>query len=333
VATARASRVTTAFRASGPPRVVARAAAAAVALPLPLPGFGRTPGPVFRPRPRPVPAPAPSREKSGGLARRAGWLVISLPDRPLLDRVVRGRAWIPLLGVLLAGIVAMQVEILKLGASMGRSLEQTSTLTNQNEQLRGSVAGLADDQRIEQLAGAMGMVLPPPGAVGYLVADAGGNVAGALANLHAPDSSSFVMLTPKNGALVTGEGTSTLPPTPGAPPPATTTSTSPGTSPTTVSTTTPSSSSSSTGAPTTTGSGASGTSGAATGSTTGQATGQASGASTGAVTTSGTPTDTQATTPASGGATNPQQGTGAATQAPATGAAAIQPSSQSGGGG
>ncbi len=101
---------------------------------------------------------------------------LSLPDHPLLDRVVRGRAWIPLLGVLLAGIVAAQVEILKLGASMGRSLEQTTALTSQNEQLQGSVASLSDDQRIERLASSMGMVLPPPGAVGYLTAKRGGSV-------------------------------------------------------------------------------------------------------------------------------------------------------------
>ena len=98
---------------------------------------------------------------------------MSLPDHSLLDRVVRGRAWIPLLGVLLAGIVAAQVEILKLGASMGRSLEQTTTLTSQNELLRDSVASLSDDQRIERLATSMGMVLPPPGAVGYLTAESG----------------------------------------------------------------------------------------------------------------------------------------------------------------
>jgi hypothetical protein len=155
---------------------------------------------------------------------------LSQPDRPWLDRVVRGRVWIPLLGVLLAGIVAAQVEILKAGASMGRSLEQTSTLTNQNEQLRGSVAALGNDQRIERLAAAMGLVMPPPGAVGYLAAGRGGNVAGALANIHAPDAGAFVMMPAKNGALVTGDGTSTLPPTPGAPPPpAATTTTSSGT--------------------------------------------------------------------------------------------------------
>ena len=72
--------------------------------------------------------------------------------------------WIPLLGVLLAGIVAAQVEILKLGATMGRALEQTTTLTDRNEQLRGSVAALADDQRIEQLAANMGMVLAAAGS-------------------------------------------------------------------------------------------------------------------------------------------------------------------------
>jgi hypothetical protein len=234
--------------------VVAAARAAAVALPLPLPGFRRAPGPVVRPRPRPVPAPRERETQTGGLARRAGALVVSLPDHHWLDRVVRGRAWIPLLGVLLAGIVAAQVEILKLGASMGRSLEQTTTLTNTNEQLRGSVAALADDQRIERLGGAMGLVLPPAGAVGYLAADRGGNVGGALANIHTPDSSAFVLMPAKNGALVTGANASTLPPTAGAPPPpatrmsaTTATSSSAGTA-----TTTPSSTSTTTSASTTT---------------------------------------------------------------------------------
>ena len=113
--------------------------------------------------------------------------------------------------MLLAGIVAAQVEILKLGASMGRSLEQTTALTTQNEQLRGSVAALSDDQRIERIASTMGMVLPPPGAVGYIVAKGGRNVGGALANIHTPDPAAFVALAPSNGALVTGAGHSMLP--------------------------------------------------------------------------------------------------------------------------
>ena len=101
---------------------------------------------------------------------RSKAFVRSLPDHPVLDRLIRGRVWIPLLGVMLAGIVAMQVEVLKLGASMGRSLQANSTLTAQNATLRENVASLSDDQRIEQLAASMGMVMPPPSAVAFLSA-------------------------------------------------------------------------------------------------------------------------------------------------------------------
>ncbi|MGN6869446.1 MAG: hypothetical protein ACTHMY_13695 [Solirubrobacteraceae bacterium] len=294
--------------------MVAAARAAAVALPLPLPGFKRAPGPEVRPRPRPAPAPpAPRRRETqqGGLARRAGAFVVSLPDRPWLDRVVRGRVWIPLLGVLLAGIVAAQVEILKLGASNGRSLEQTTTLTNTNEQLRGSVAALSDDQRIERLGGDMGLVLPPAGAVGYLTAGRDGNVGGALGNIHTPDSSSFVTMAAKNGALITGPNASTLPPTPGAPlPPASTSSTSTSTS-----------SSSGTSTPTTTTtSSATTTSGSTTASTTGSTT------SSPATTT--TPTTSRQTATAPTDTTTSQTpSTSAQTQTPSSGAAAIAPSS------
>ena len=190
------------------------AVAAAVALPL-RPFIDREPLPRRAPRPAPRPAtdrrPAKAAKPTTGVLRGIGAFIVSLPDHALLDRVVRGRAWIPLLGVLLAGMVAAQVEILKLGASMGRSLEQTTTLTSQNELLRDSVAALSDDQRIEHLATNMGMVLPPPGAVGYLNVGQSGNVTGALVNIHAPDPAAFMALAPVNGALVTGPGASMLP--------------------------------------------------------------------------------------------------------------------------
>ncbi len=102
------------------------------------------------------------------LLARAQAFLVSLPDRPLLDRVVRGRAWIPILGVLLAGIVAMQVEVLKLNASMGRSLERGTALASRNQQLRASVSALSDDARIERLAAQQGMVMPAPEAVTFL---------------------------------------------------------------------------------------------------------------------------------------------------------------------
>jgi len=134
---------------------------------------------------------------------RIGAFICSLPDHKLLDRLIRGRWWIPVLGVMLAGIVAMQVEVLKLGASMGRSLERNSVLSSENASLRQSVAMLGDDQRIEQLAGSMGMVMPPPQAVGFLSGDGDGNPGRALANIHEPSASSFLSLTPTNGEIVT----------------------------------------------------------------------------------------------------------------------------------
>ena len=104
---------------------------------------------------------------------------------------------------MLAGIVAMQVEVLKLGASMGRSLERNSVLSSENAALRQSVATLGDDQRIERAGGSMGMVMPPPQAVGFLSANADGNAGRALANIHQPSASSFLSLTPTNGEIVT----------------------------------------------------------------------------------------------------------------------------------
>jgi len=106
---------------------------------------------------------------------------------------------------MLAGIVAMQVEVLKLGASMGRSLELNTTLSAKNASLRESVASLGDDQRIEQLAANMGMVMPPPQSVGFLTAHRNGDATRAAANIRQPDSSSFLLLTTSNGAVVTAQ--------------------------------------------------------------------------------------------------------------------------------
>jgi hypothetical protein len=288
--------------------VAAATRAASVALPLPAP-WRRTRAPK---RDR-----APSQDRAAkpsvGLGRRVGSFVVALPDHSLLDRVVRGRAWIPLLGVLLAGIVASQVEILKTGASMGRALEQTTSLTTQNEQLQGTVAKLADDQRIERLADGMGLVFPPPGAVGYIHAKRAGDVGGALGNIHSPDAAAFVLLPAKNGALVTGSGTSTLPPVAGAPLPPTT--------PTTP-TTTPTSNGTAPSSAATTTSSSAGTTTAAAASTTTPTT----------AATQTTPTTSQApTAPAS---TSPTQSAATGAASP-TGAAAIQPSdtSQPSGGG
>jgi hypothetical protein len=92
---------------------------------------------------------------------------------------------------MLAGIVAMQVEVLKLGANMGRSIDQGTALQSRNELLRASVATLGDDQRIERLAAGMGMVMPAPAEIGFLSHHRSDAVRAAR-GIHAPDTSTFL---------------------------------------------------------------------------------------------------------------------------------------------
>jgi hypothetical protein len=101
---------------------------------------------------------------------------------------------------MLAGIVAMQVEVLKLGASVGRSIESSSALQTRNELLRASVTALSDEARIERLAAGMGMIMPAPGSAGFL---SGANVSQAIANIRAPSPSGFLTATSSNGTVAT----------------------------------------------------------------------------------------------------------------------------------
>jgi hypothetical protein len=129
----------------------------------------------------------------------------ALPDHALLDRIIRGSYWIPLLGVLLVGIVAMQVEVLKLNAGIGRALEQSSSLQIRNEQLRAAVARGADDQRIESMAAHMGMVMPRPAAIRFLQRHPIADVDRAIANIHTPDATGF-QATLAAGSTTSGAG-------------------------------------------------------------------------------------------------------------------------------
>jgi len=230
--------------------------------------------------------PARAPRTNTTLGAQALAVVRSLPDHSLLDRLVRGRAWIPVLGVLLAGIVAMQVEVLKLGTSVGRSIERSSALLSQNELLQASVATLADDQRIERLAAGMGMVMPGPTAVAFLSAPSDASAGKALANIHAPDPTGFAAALSAQAAAaaaaasVGGSTTSVSNPAPST---STSTSTSAVAASSTPSTASPSSA-------------------------------------------AATPSQTSTSGAANAGAQSPAStGSAATTQAPATGAAAIAP--------
>jgi cell division protein FtsL len=101
------------------------------------------------------------------------------------------------LGLMLAGIVAMQVEVLKLGASEGRALQQSAALQSRNDILRASVAAASSEQRIESLAASRyGMVMPDPADVGFLSSNAEANAIRASHNITAPSATEFLASMP-----------------------------------------------------------------------------------------------------------------------------------------
>ena len=196
------------------PRPAASRAAKAAAHPRPVRARVAPAGPrrVSGPK-RPIRA-QPTRASGAPLPSRAADFIRGLPDHSLLDRLVRGRAWIPVLGVMLAGIVAMQVEVLKVNASMGRSIALASSLQTRNELLRTSVSSLSDANRIEQLATRMGMVMPGPTSVDFLHGQA--STARAAAGIHAPDPSVFgsaLQTSELQAAAATTSGSSATAPT------------------------------------------------------------------------------------------------------------------------
>jgi hypothetical protein len=92
----------------------------------------------------------------------------SLPDSRLLDRLMRGRAWIVLVGVLLFGLVAINVSLLKLNSVAGRNAETVRTLRIQNTELQAKVSKLASADRLERAGRALGLSMSIAGRVRYL---------------------------------------------------------------------------------------------------------------------------------------------------------------------
>jgi hypothetical protein len=86
----------------------------------------------------------------------------------MLDRLLRGRAWIGLLGVLLIGLVALNVSLLKINAAAGRNAELARKLRVENADLRGRVSRLGSGGRLQDAAANLGLVMPTAGSVHYL---------------------------------------------------------------------------------------------------------------------------------------------------------------------
>jgi hypothetical protein len=137
---------------------------------------------------------------------------------------------------MLGGIVALQVELLKLNATTGRSIELVSALQSRNEILRAEVAADSAPGRIEQLGTRMGMIMPGPEAITFVRAGSA-SARRAAASTHPPNVAAFEAAlqatntaTAGSAPLLASPSNPTPAPTPSTPAaPSATTTTSPGT--------------------------------------------------------------------------------------------------------
>lgn len=109
---------------------------------------------------KPAPRKAPARRPGGQLipiAVGTATAVRNLPDSGLIVRMTRGRAWIAVLGVLLVGIVGLNVVTLSLAANAGHIDQNIMALDEENSYLRGIDAQRSGAGRIRHDAAELGL--------------------------------------------------------------------------------------------------------------------------------------------------------------------------------
>lgn len=133
---------------------------------------------------------APARRPGGQLipiAVGTATAVRQLPDSSLMVRMTRGRLWIGVLGVLLVGIVAVNVMTLSLSAALGHIDRNIEALSQESSLLRSRDAQRSSVSRVRQDASALGLTLATTDQIGYVQADPG-DVAVAAQRLAAAGS-------------------------------------------------------------------------------------------------------------------------------------------------
>jgi hypothetical protein len=114
----------------------------------------------------------PARLVPMAVGRTAG-AVSGLAESGLVHRLTRGRLWIGVLTSLLVGIVAINVLALSFNATSSQATRQTDKLNRQISTLRAQIASAGvSNEHVTAQANALGMIVPEPGAIGYVKASA-----------------------------------------------------------------------------------------------------------------------------------------------------------------
>ncbi|HEY2398468.1 MAG TPA: hypothetical protein VGH78_05690 [Solirubrobacteraceae bacterium] len=126
----------------------------------------------------------------------------------MLDRLIRGRAWIAIVAFALIGIVTLQLGLLKLNAGIGHSLRLEANLQRENAALSIENSELAAGDVVESRAGRLGMEVVPVGALRFLTAHPGADAGHGAAALKTPlASGSSAASSPETSSAAAGTET------------------------------------------------------------------------------------------------------------------------------
>ena len=106
----------------------------------------------------------------------------------MIDALLRGRAWIAIVFVLLAGIVFLNVNLLRMNRQIAAASERGQAVKVENARLRTDLARLGSSERVQRVAADRGLVLPAPGEVRYLRSAPRVDARRAAARLKADDA-------------------------------------------------------------------------------------------------------------------------------------------------
>ncbi|HEY2056106.1 MAG TPA: hypothetical protein VGH14_19400 [Solirubrobacterales bacterium] len=141
---------------------------------------------------------------AAGHAGRAAVAVTQLPESGLIHRLTRGRAWIGVLGVLLVGIVALNVVTLSFAASSGKIDAKNTELSKENSMLQSRWAQKDGQARLRKEAGKLGLGMPTT-AVPQLINAHAGDVREAAARLAAAATGAAAGATTGSAEEASGE--------------------------------------------------------------------------------------------------------------------------------
>lgn len=145
------------------------------------------PASVAAPRVKPRSAPRakttpPAKTTTAPLVRR----VIQGRTGALLDGLLRGRACVGIVFVLLVGVVFSNVSLLQMNKGIAATNAQATAVEQENAKLRRQIAPLASSERIQAAAVKHGYSLPAAGDVAYIRGTTAANAKKAAGRIVAP---------------------------------------------------------------------------------------------------------------------------------------------------